>query len=150
MAAAAQQQACDQAGKAALVGMEFISVAPAPAFRPAPRENNWMGERLIEAFPPALAAGIEPELNADWAVAHQEGVRWGQQDGVAFFIFPAVQVLGGQNAILNHLQVGLSERGSLCLQAGCCHTAEFLHRFDQPGGDGCGIVTGMKAKAGLR
>ena len=45
-----------------------------------------MGKWLVESFCPTPAAGIEPELDLNGAIAHQECIGWREQNGVLYVL----------------------------------------------------------------
>ena len=71
---AASQQAQDKPTQRELSPPIFRLIGPRAIHRPMPAQHKGVGQRLIEAFPPASPSNVQPELNTDRPIAEQERV----------------------------------------------------------------------------
>ena len=166
-AAGAADEAEEEAAQDVLAAEVFLGVGPGLVGGPAVREDEGVGERLVEALPPAAGADVEPELDVDGLVAQQEGVGGRQKDGV-FGHAPAGHEEGADGAGFGELEIGAAEGGERAGAGAAAATAagagrdgltapgfvferpaEAAGRLDELAGDTGGVAVLVEAVVGL-
>ena len=147
-AATAAQQPLRQAVQRLFPRGDLIRIEPEFPDGPLSAQNVRMGQWLIEALPPTGAAHVEPELHFHGPVAHQEGKRRRQQDGILLFRFPIAEILRCQHALLHQFDIFLRGRFFCGQRAG--NPPEFLHRFDEVGSHPRAVIILVEVEARLR
>ena len=146
---AAVQQAQRQPAEGFVCCGQFVFRIPGLTLVPLGGEHVGLGKRLVQPLVPAWAADIQPELVIHGLVADQEGVSRCKKDRILIILLPGLDILGGNDAIRDHLNIFFADR-QVRVSDRCIHRpAEFLDRFDQDSRNIGAVEVVMETEPGL-